>query len=243
VYDLAVENVVSRLTRQCLFIAVLLVPCHNSHGISFGSYSQPRHNRFYSGVDKDFVGDGFDWSGVARAEYQTDLFNGWATMISDTYFVSATHFHPQAGHTTTFFQGDSLSSTQWTGTVASGSQLGDTDIWIGQLNQAPPNWVERYPLIKRQEEVNYLGVDGVVEDLYAVGKQPGSPVLNDQDIRVGRNTAEHFSGLVANLALGSTSVHLVHDYNAGAGQVSRVMRRSSAAAIRVHQALLPLLLG
>ena len=49
------------------------------------NYQPLRHDRFYTGNDKAFVGDPYDFSGVG--------FTGtyWATLISDCYFISATH--------------------------------------------------------------------------------------------------------------------------------------------------------
>lgn len=64
-------------------------------------YDPGRHDRFYSGADGDFVGEGFDFSGVGHTSSYR-----WVTMISPTYFLTATHFLPPAGSTVTFYEGN-----------------------------------------------------------------------------------------------------------------------------------------
>src|SRR5271163_2930070 len=66
-----------------------------------GNTDPQQYARFYSGSDKAFIGQAYNWSGVGSDGYS------WATMISPTFFISANHDHP--GSTLTFYSGNSLS--------------------------------------------------------------------------------------------------------------------------------------
>jgi hypothetical protein len=43
-----------------------------------------RYDRFYSGGDRQFIGESIDWSGIGRATVSGGP--GWATMISPSFF-------------------------------------------------------------------------------------------------------------------------------------------------------------
>lgn len=116
------------------------------------------HDRFYVGADKAFVGESFDWSGVGRSSN-----GGWVTMISPTYFVSANHYHPNAGDTITFFEGNTLSKGSHTYTVDAfgfDTTYGgvSSDLWLGRL-AAPLNPKHRlavYPVLALANDTAYL---------------------------------------------------------------------------------------
>ncbi|MCA9197576.1 MAG: hypothetical protein KDA87_08570, partial [Planctomycetales bacterium] len=79
-----------------------------------------------------FFDPGFDYSGVARAAS-----SNWVTMISPTTFLSSNHSHPVNGTLVTFHHGNGPSNLNTSvRTVASGMQLGNTDLWIGELSSA-----------------------------------------------------------------------------------------------------------
>ena len=112
----------------------------------------PANDRFDGG--SNFIGQPYDWSGVGQS-------NGgsWATMISPTYFVSATHDHPTPGQTVTFYTGNSYSSTSYTYTVSSTySQIDGSDLYLGELTTPVAASIATYPVLDLPNESNYLGL-------------------------------------------------------------------------------------
>ena len=110
-----------------------------------------QYYRFYSGSDKAFVGQSYDWSGVGS--------NGsWATMISPTFFISATHDNPGAGSQVTFYPGNTTSSP-YVGTVGGGSQIAGTDVYLGWLTQSIPSsaHITDYPVLALPNDNAYAG--------------------------------------------------------------------------------------
>lgn len=118
-----------------------------------------RHHRFYEGADKQFVGDPYDWSGVART---VDV-GKWGAMISPSYYVSANHFHPATGEVFRFYYGNSTNGAFEERTVVSGQKvLGDggtnSDLWIGKLNAPVSDAVAKYPMLRLPNTLSsYLG--------------------------------------------------------------------------------------
>jgi hypothetical protein len=187
--------------RRVFFLLIVLgIPSAASADLQVLGYAPEKHDRFYqpaSGSDpaKAFIGDPYDWSGIARAYNSTMGYQKWATMISDTHFLSAAHFKPNAGDTLTFYQSNDPSGTTWTGTVtSSATQIGSSDIWLGQVlgpsNSSPPSWVKRYTLMRRPEGYNYLNLSAVDPTVYVVG-QSASPATATR-MRVGRNELSRF---------------------------------------------------
>ncbi|MFM7133180.1 MAG: dockerin type I domain-containing protein [Planctomycetota bacterium] len=124
-----------------------------------GDHAMSRTNdRFYSGADRAFMGEAYDWSGVGRSS------NGaWVTMISPTHFVSANHYHPNAGDTITFFEGNSALGPSHAYTVAAfgydttyGGQ--SSDLWLGRLTAplSPKHRIATYPVLALGGDAAYL---------------------------------------------------------------------------------------
>ncbi len=194
--------------RGCVVGLVAMAPADVARAIAIwgndsieGTFDPLRHDRFYApgpGETKDLLGveRDPDLSGIAR---ETSSGGGrWATMISDTWFISAEHYHPTAGNSVTFYRDDNT-TTGWTGSVQSGSQrrIGQTDLWLGRIanneGAAPPEWVRRYPLIKRIDSLNYLGFAPEVVDSSVVlvgthhAPNPGPLYSGTPTVRVGLN--------------------------------------------------------
>lgn len=87
------------------------------------------HQRFYSGSDRAFIGDSYNWSGVGMDT------NGiyWATMISPSYFVSAVHWHSPPGDTLTFWSSTNKNISE-TRLVDGGQAIAGSDLWLGHLS-------------------------------------------------------------------------------------------------------------
>lgn len=117
------------------------------------------HDRFYAGADRAFIGEPYDWSGVGRSS------NGaWITMISPTHFVSANHYHPNAGDTITFYEGNTLTGRARAYTVdAFGFDTTyagqSSDLWLGRLTAPlnPKHRIAQYPVLALGSDAAYLG--------------------------------------------------------------------------------------
>lgn len=160
-------------------------------------YSAPTHDRFAD--SSSFIGAAHDWSGVGRGAGGTF----WATMISDTYYLSATHHHPST--TVTFFHTNDPTGASETHAVASGSAIAGTDLWLGKLSTAPSAAVKRYPVLDLPASSDYVGLT-----LFLTGNSSASTPA-EANMRVGKNVVE---AIVTDLTVGaSTGTAGFYDYD------------------------------
>ncbi len=97
----------------------------NTHA---NTYQAKRHDLLYSGQDRQFIGDGYDWSGIGEA----GMGNQAATMVSPSFFITAGHYHPGVGATITFYGNTLPGAPTYTDTVAQYWNLGN-DCWLGRM--------------------------------------------------------------------------------------------------------------
>ena len=123
------------------------------------------HDRFYSGADKAFIGQGYDWSGVGRNQA-----GQWATMISPSYFVSAYHSHPDPGDTLTFHSDNNAGGPAYvtTGIIEGILIPGTSDLYLGKLTTPIPAFagIATYPLWTLGSLAAYTGKDTFVYGTY-----------------------------------------------------------------------------
>jgi hypothetical protein len=163
--------------KRCWLLMLLLFWLTSSNVASatmvLQSYNAADHDRFYVGTDKSFIGDPYDWSGVGRSSY-------WVTMVSSDYFLTANHYHPSVGETLYFYWSNDPSGGQETATVASGVQIGESDLWLGRLSTSVSSQVEIYPILALPENSAYDNLT-----LYTFGLSSTSPT--QENVRLGRN--------------------------------------------------------
>jgi hypothetical protein len=135
------------------------------------SFQALRHERFYSGNDKAFIGDPYDFSGVGQGTS-----GQWATLISDCFFISATHSHPGIGTNVTFWETNSLSGPSHTYSVMGGQQILGTDLWVGFFAAAVDASLARYPILDLPSASDYLGLTAFN---YGVNHRVGLNILED----------------------------------------------------------------
>lgn len=163
------------------------------HGIMTIRYhSAERHDRFYQGTNKEFVGESLDFSGVGigKSGY-------WATLVSDNCFLSSNHRHPCEGDTVTFWVTNDQSGASFCYTVTGGVRIGMTDLWIGWFDNSVKvdASICRYPIPVLPALTNYFGLV-----LYNYGV----------DHRVGRNVLDRFGVKTVGR---STGVVIWYDYD------------------------------
>ena len=159
-----------------------------------------KHDRFYTGADRDFHAEAYDFSGVGQGS--------WLTMISPRYFVSAAHAAPSYGATVTFYEGNTTSSGQHQYTVDSwGFQTryeeggAYSDLWLGRLTEDIPEEdnITYYPVLDLDSESDYIG-----REIYAYGNPH----------RVGRN---HLDWIYATTIGSKKSRVMAFDFDATEG--------------------------
>jgi hypothetical protein len=148
------------------FLGLVILTSVSHADLWIQGYSANLHDRFYTGADRAFIGQGFNWSGVGK--------NGtWATMISPTYFVSANHYHPGGGSTLTFYE-DNTTDHPHTYTVDSTFAANSGDLFLGRLTApiSASDHIGYYPILKLGSASMYTG-----REIYVYGAPN----------RVGRN--------------------------------------------------------
>ncbi len=180
-------------------------------------YAPRLHERFYVGEDRAFIGEGHDWSrtgdwtGIGRYwDINVNRIGWWpATMVSENYLLTAMHVHPSRYYDdpdvlpkVRFYRDNDPSGEIWESTLEilpgeweyTGFQVGAADLWLGKLAETPPEWVRRYPLMKRNQGTNWISF--IDPTLYLTGK--GAEFASYTSARLGRNTVNHrIGGLVS----------------------------------------------
>lgn len=160
-------------------------------------YNAGRHDRFEN--SSSFVGDAYDWSGVSSGPDSASTL-GWATMVTKTHFVSATHFHPGSNRDLTFYHGNDPNGPSETHRVRGGTRIGTTDLWLGELQTAVSDDVAVYevlaPKFVPRSDVHLMGlastsdrhrnqrlgrnrVNRVIEDFDGPGTSVGDVITYD----------------------------------------------------------------
>ena len=176
-------------------------------------YNPANHDRFYVGSDKAFIGDPYNWSGVA-----TNGSASWATLVTPDYFLSATHAHPAIGSTLKFYDANNPSGPYETATVASGQgislEVGTSDVWLGKLTAPVSSNITVYPVYAPP-----VPLDAVGQIVYTFGLSTSSTASQNQ--RLGRNVISSQIGVRDQLLL---HVQLRHSRSGGRRVVGHFRR-------------------
>lgn len=175
-----------------LFAVLLTMPMAGRTEMIVRHYNPARHDRFYSGIDKDFVGASYDFSGVGMSNA-----GNWATLVTDNSFLSSSHRHPAPGETVTFWATNDLSGPSYTYKVKGGERIGMSDLWIGWFDSTVTvdNSIIRYQVPVLVAKKDYIGLK-----LYNYGMQH----------RVGRNVLDK---IVPAQIGNTTGLTAVYDYD------------------------------
>lgn len=91
--------------------------------------------------DAQFIGGGFNLSGIARSPSNT-----WGTLVGPSVFLSANHYRPGIGQTLVFYEGNDPTGPSVTRTVVAGQRLGSSDVWAGILDSPVPSNIHPLPV-------------------------------------------------------------------------------------------------
>ena len=223
------------LTSRLLVILAVVVLWHgSSEALVIDGFDAERHERFSN--DSDFIGDSDNWSGVGR--------NGtWATMVSDSFFVSASHSHPGNGASITFYHGNNAagaSDTRETHTVGQGWRIDGSDLWLGRLGTSTTtssvsSSVAKYGIadISLSNSLN--------SELYVFGT--GTVATTTTGQRVGSNLSDDTISGFNDSNLNGTGNVFLYDFDVGVADEARVVGGDSGAPSFLMTDSDPLLLG
>ncbi len=94
----------------------------------------------------------YPWSGVGRG-----VDGRWGTMISPSYFLSASHFAP-SGTLRFYYTNDPNGGFEDHTIVSSVVRIGGSDVWLGQLDAPVSSSVAIYPILSLSNNNKYGGL-------------------------------------------------------------------------------------
>ncbi len=165
------------------------------------AYAPEKHDRFHDPADpaKAFIGDPYDWSGVGRG-------TRWATMISPSYFLSATHSHQSAGELF-FYTSNDPDGPAEVYTIESGTPIDGSDLWLGKLTTPVSRNINYYPILALPEHADYDDLE-----IYTFGLSAEGPPTTPTTVRLGRNNFD--PGSIESRTVGaSTGVTFLYDFD------------------------------
>ncbi len=172
--------------QKTSLLALICALTQSAYGVlALQSYDADKHSRFNN--HPSFIGAAQDWSGVARAS------NGrWVTMISSTYFISATHAAPATGNSVVFHEDNDASGTTISRTISSVTRIGTTDLVIGRLDSAPGPTIAIYGITANTtNQANFSSSPYSDRVAFIVGID--SSGSGTTQFRIGRNVLDGFA--------------------------------------------------
>ena len=220
-------------TSLTLTLLCLLTGLHSPAAV-IDDFAPTTNDRFANATD--FIGRGLDWSGVGMTSS-----GRWATLIGPNTVISANHFPPSG--VISFFPGNDSTAPAIELSVTDGFRLGQTDLWLGCLNQQAPDSIRSYPHTTETLTVSNFA-DSILHEVSAfmLGRSPSLfPTVLDQSI--GRNTIDDFvENTRANLGANVDTLRLVYDAATSAGNVDNPAYGSHETYLQVGDSGAPLFL-
>ena len=213
--------------RIMLVLTAVCLLADHSTALLINGYNRDRHERFAN--SGRFVGSPHDWSGIGR----NDVF---ATMVSDTFFLTASHKSPTPGRSITFFHNNEANGTTEVREVEKVWKIGTSDLKLGRFKERPGDAVARYPI---------AGIEGSAlsgQQLFVFGAGALGPQHGKQ--RVGTNQVNQFIPGFKSPALGGPADIFIYDFNKSAGpNEASVEAGDSGAPVFLRTNGGPLLVG
>lgn len=166
-------------------ILLSLVTVGHAQGLAIDDSSSALNDRFAN--DGSFIMNNYDLSGVGRSSN-----NRWGTLVSRNVFVSATHFFPNTSQTLTFYKTNDPTGPSVTINIASGQQIGSSDVWVGVLSEPVPVGYAVYSFATADIN-NPTDFDASIyheQDAFMLGQSPFNNFSGTQDVAVGRNVLD-----------------------------------------------------
>jgi hypothetical protein len=173
-------------------LVIIAIANTASAAITISGYTAATNDRFTG--SPSLITGGFDLSGIGQASD-----GRWATAISNNVIVSANHAGAAPSGTVYFYPGNDPSQTPITRTIISGQRVGQSDLYVGVLDQPLPQSITFYSFAT--EFLSAGPSAGPYQDqvAYVFGRSPfnenltGDNRFAHNDQAVGRNRVDWYS--------------------------------------------------
>lgn len=196
---------IRRVVQLSLACAIVFGSSQLEGDILIDDFSSSVNDRFTN--SGSFVGNGLDFSGVARTSN-----NGrWGTLVSRNAVLTAAHFRPSVGSSFFFYETNDPNGVRHEAIVTGGLRVTGTDLYVSILDRNVDQSIKVYDFASEplSSDPNPGGsVDqsnaGSWQDLnaYMFGVSPTGWSSRELDIAVGRNL---ISGYDENIPFGSNT--------------------------------------
>jgi len=210
--------------------AVFAIANSATAAITISGYTAQTNDRFTNSAS--LITDGFNLSGIGQAS------NGlWATAISNNVIVSANHAKPSG--TVYFYPGNDPSQTPITRTITSGMRVGNSDLYVGVLDQPLPTSIAFYSFANQllaappsagtyQNQVAYVFGRAPVDETTA-----GDNRFPYNDQAIGRNRIDGYLENVSFLSLSDVDALIMFYDTPGVPYETLVQSGDSGAPVFV----------
>ncbi|MGE3779784.1 MAG: hypothetical protein AB7F89_21535, partial [Pirellulaceae bacterium] len=162
------------LLRTTVLVLLVCTADQGQGALIVQSYSPERHDRFVN--SPEFVGSGFDWSGVGRSNT-----GAWGTLVSPSHVIGASH--AATNGTLRFYLSNDPNGAYVERNVLSGTAIANSDLYLATLDAPITSGVGIFPLAALATTNALLG-----QTIFTYGlAASGTPQTN---MRVGRNTVD-----------------------------------------------------
>lgn len=136
-----------RARLVCVGLLALAVVPSVRGDLVIRDYNPARHDRFHTGSDPAFLGNGRDFSGVGNSNGPAGTGN-WATLISRQFVLTSQHRRGLDGDTVTFSAGDGANATSQSLHITSGIRIGNSDLYVQKLDAPVAGNLAIYPIVR-----------------------------------------------------------------------------------------------
>ncbi|WP_309387408.1 hypothetical protein [Cerasicoccus frondis] len=151
-----------------------------SADITIDNFTDATNDRFTN--DDAFIADAYNLSAIGKSGAR------WGTLVSSNVILCANHYHPLVGNSITFYASNDATGASETRTVSAGERIGETDLWVGVLNEPLPVEYEPLPFMTNnvQNDAAFLSSGLYNQQMFLVGVSASSPNVA-LDTAIGQN--------------------------------------------------------
>ncbi len=183
-------------------VALVLAASAARADMIIDGFTNATNDRFTN--DASFIAGAYNLSAIGKSG------NRWGTLISSNVIISANHFHPTVGSSITFYATNDPGGATASRTIVAEERLGNTDLWIGILNEPLPGTYQplAFTDVTLSSSLQFNQSDFADAEIFMVGKSPTSPNVA-LDTGLGKNRMSSFqSSITVSGATGPTIIAL-----------------------------------
>ncbi|WP_309397871.1 hypothetical protein [Cerasicoccus maritimus] len=148
--------------------------------ITIDDYTDATNDRFTN--DASFIAASYSLSAIGKVSLR------WGTLVSSNVVLCANHYHPLVGQTMTFYATNDPNGDSQQRTVVAGERIGESDLWVGVLNEPLPGTYEPLPFMNSSiTNAIYFIQSGLSNaEVFLLGRSPNTDDVA-LDTGVGKN--------------------------------------------------------